>query len=202
MVARLANVVFQSAPPHGGRPPARGQFQFDLGVSIRAPARGATGAVSPRTAGTACFNPRPRTGGDSRFTAPGIVVAMFQSAPPHGGRRLRRGHSPCAGWFQSAPPHGGRPARVGAHAAPERVSIRAPARGATPTTTHRRLCNRFNPRPRTGGDLHGSLWSRRRQVSIRAPARGATRSRDRGSRVSTVSIRAPARGATDTGPPC
>ena len=84
---------------------------------------------------------------------------MFQSAPPHGGRRSdqrdgqwhvslevsirapARGATSRIGWthartpsrFQSAPPHGGRPWRSPG---------RAPAR-VNPC---------FNPRPRTGGD--------------------------------------------------
>ena len=89
--------VFQSAPPHGGRPEQASCRSFILGVSIRAPARGAT--CSGRI---------------------GLAGRTFQSAPPHGGRRgavLERvsirahGGRHRAGdtTFQSAPPHGGRP---------------------------------------------------------------------------------------------
>ncbi len=56
-----------------------------------------------------CFNPRPRTGGDT-FGANGLVIDP---------------------WFQSTPPHGGRhPLCVVVEAFPV-VSIHAPARGAT-----------------------------------------------------------------------
>ena len=199
---------------YSGRPPR--------GVSIRAPARGAT----PESCARAIQH---------------LFLAAFQSAPPRGGRRGRPSatHQPvsmlacscstsdvldrfnprpreggdvmalltvargrfnvAARWFQSAPPRGGRP---------QEVSIRAPGR---------RCCRPDgNPRPREGGDLR----VRRQIVSIRAPARGATidefhphqiqgkfqsapprGGRRLGSRsipvgVGCVSIRAPARGAT------
>ena len=59
---------FQSAPPHGGR---------------------LSGEVFSIIAQNWCFNPRPRTGGDTYMCcAPmGLVGQKFQSAPPHGGRR-------------------------------------------------------------------------------------------------------------------
>ena len=79
---------------------------------------------------------------------------MFQSAPPHGGRRQvdaqLRGkaavsiRAPARG-ATSVPHH---PTRLGS------VSIRAPARGATSKharDTSAESC--FNPRPRTGGDV-------------------------------------------------
>ena len=120
---------FQSAPPHGGRLvavtfyPGPNEFQS-------APPHGGrrvTGLsrFSPRRR----FNPRPRTGGDSRAPRTRREYA-FQSAPPHGGRRAGR------------PPQGrDRP-----------VSIRAPARGATTATAPSSCRAGFNPRPRTGGD--------------------------------------------------
>ena|ERR1700735_1033036 len=78
------------------------------GVSIRAPARGATWPT-------------------------GLAVAYcgFRSAPPHEGRRgvskLKMGKY----WFRSAPPHEGRQGARVVSAASDPVSIRAPARGAT-----------------------------------------------------------------------
>ena len=70
------------------------------------------------------------------MTASQRVKQVFQSTPPHGGRRV--GHEPVERWlrFQSTPPHGGR--------------------------RHRLPCSHFvrdgfNPRPRTEGDFgyHG-----------------------------------------------
>ncbi len=126
-----------------------------------------------------CFDPRPRTGGDQLTQQPLTVERLFRSAPPHGGRHA-----------------------VGLRGADrKRVSIRAPARGATAHPHWLRF----------GGG-----------VSIRAPARGATAAKGApglrlnpfrsapphggrprrvrpGLPVRGVSIRAPARGATSVG---
>ena len=120
--------------------------------------------------------------------------------------------------FRSAPPRRGRHCRAFGRGLFSKVSIRAPAKGATQACKH---CDRgsafrsapprggrprqrcvsgrrfgFDPRPREGGDTRGvgALWSHR--VSIRAPARGATSALSDTRQKSLVSIRAPARGAT------
>jgi len=120
---------FQSTHPHGARPGFYRAHVFAVGVSIHAPARGATGI-------SASLRP----------------YAWFQSTRPHGARRAgcsdARGdshvsiHAPargatqcCRSWCRNY-----------------QVSIHAPARGATaglrvPTTT-----TGFNPRARTGRD--------------------------------------------------
>ncbi len=149
---------FQSTPPHGG-----GDFLYCLvhllacGFNPR-PRMGGDPleyvAVSPTTG----FNPRPRMGGDC-FTGLRYSDAVFQSTPPHGGRRLVAEivapvvtvsiHAPAwgatwRGWFcclvaaefQSTPPHGGRQLW--------RVSLR--------------WREGFNPRPRMGGDLSSSRF--------------------------------------------
>ena len=144
---------FRSTPPHGGRPTRVRSCRPRLDVSIHAPARGATIAAVRRA------------------RQPGV----FRSTPPHGGRpgvcgTVRRPH-----WFRSTPPHGGRRGFVD-RAVPRRaVSIHAPARGATngrvvvdinhtfrstPPHGGRRFGyglaarrRRFDPRPRTGGDV-------------------------------------------------
>ena len=55
--------------------------------------------------------------------------------------------------FQSAPPHGGRRYTLVINSFRSDVSIRAPARGATRSAPRLRASiQRFNPRPRTGGD--------------------------------------------------
>src|SRR5260370_105880 len=124
---------------------------------------------------------------------------MFQSTPPHGGRRfLRRSedqgfdvsiHAPARGATSLAAGPPQRDQRVSIHA-PARgattrgwgdrhlvpiVSIHAPARGATSAAGGKR-CQQssFNPRPRTGGDLCGYAVPKIGHVSIHAPARGAT----------------------------
>ena len=78
----------------------------------------------------------------------------FQSTRPHGAR-LDLYHGDCIEvMFQSTRPHGARPGGLYIGGLPERVSIHAPARGAT-----------FPGRPDRA--LHVP-------VSIHAPARGAT----------------------------
>ena len=123
----VVSKVFQSTPPHGGRPLQKTITVAD-GVSIHAPARGATVVSTSSWSCQRCFNPRPRTGGD-QSSANGNST-RFQSTPPHGGRRL-----------------------LGRHSQRLRVSIHAPARGAT-SQLHLSRPLRFNPRPRTGGDAN------------------------------------------------
>jgi len=41
--------------------------------------------------GDYCFNPRPRAGGDGKSAVATLVMKLFQSTPPRGGRRLWRG---------------------------------------------------------------------------------------------------------------
>src|SRR5579883_2023471 len=105
-------MLFQSTPPHGGRP-ARPRRRY-----------------SPEGS----FNPRPRTGGDLLPSETSERDGPFQSTPPHGGRPDDQAglgdrvevsiHAPARGAtphalhrmtlpaFQSTPPHGGRPARA------------------------------------------------------------------------------------------
>ncbi len=144
---------FQSTPPHGGRRPGQGPHRVREGVSIHAPARGATcprpagsrhlpvsihaparGATRPACPAVArprCFNPRPRTGG---ATIDGVLRRQVRQvsihAPARGATRpMTLTGRPSS--FQSTPPHGGRPAR---------------------STSGDEHTTRFNPRPRTGGD--------------------------------------------------
>jgi len=77
------------------------------------------------------FNPRPRTGGDLK--AEWILKQLLCFNP-----RPRTGGDPSFPELQPVP----------------RVSIHAPARGATLSfAIHPRRFDSFNPRPRTGGDL-------------------------------------------------
>ena len=79
----------------------------------------------------------------------------------------------------------------------KRVSIRAPARGATRRHRHQgQASGRFDPRSRAGSDGTRADGAVPALVSIRAPARGATPIPRVSRVVGLVSIRAPARGAT------
>ena len=188
-------VVFQSAPPRGGRLQRDGTFELNGGFQS-APPRGG--------------RPGRNSGSASR--------SRFQSAPPRGGRHLWPGAPRIGDCFNPRPREGGdRPVRI--PRPPVRVSIRAPARGATScrgcglieacvsirapargATSSRALSirsSRFQSAPPRGGrpsrrnSLNGGSI-----VSIRAPARGATRLTVACGTVASVSIRAPARGAT------
>ena len=121
------------------------------------------------------FNPRPRVGGDGNPQGDERYVGVFQSTPPRGGRPSHPDYAIAHCWFQSTPPRGGRPIEIdftrreikfqstpprggrrllGAKAALAfRVSIHAPAWGATGDTLV----------------YTDSGW-----VSIHAPAWGAT----------------------------
>ena len=102
-------------------------------VSIRAPAKGATACSTCARRKCGCFNPRPREGGDLGIGR--VNAATFR--------------------FQSAPPRRGRPKILLDRRSDTDVSIRAPAKGAT---------------RRQATAETATL------VSIRAPAKGATRS--------------------------
>ncbi len=71
--------------PARGATISRSRSPCSLRVSIHAPARGATAEHGAHFL-HACFNPRPREGGDGLLALVG-VVHKFQSTPPRGGRR-------------------------------------------------------------------------------------------------------------------
>ena len=123
-------------------------------VSIHAPAWGATRMKKPKLALIACFNPRTRVGCDkSRFSATRTSM-MFQSTHPRGVRPASRASSMgTLPVFQSTHPRGVRHVPQKTVVCVRRVSIHAPAWGATPA----------------------GAWPRKRsEVSIHAPAWGAT----------------------------
>jgi len=64
------SVLFQSAPPRGGRRFDQADKFREKWVSIRAPAWGATTLRSMRKSARRCFNPRPRVGGDQTWIVP------------------------------------------------------------------------------------------------------------------------------------
>ena len=120
----------------------------------------------------------------------------FQSAPPHGERRLGKtiqalgvGFNPrprmgsdlatsarlsAETSFQSAPPHGERPA-ASTYQPRSPLFQSAPPHGERPAATCVALtATCFNPRPRMGSDAAWNIPTTYRIVSIRAPAWGAT----------------------------
>ena len=78
-----------------------------------------------------------------------------------------------------------------------RISIPAPARGATHTNFVFQLAiYHFNPRSREGSDIDYYLLDYLSPISIPAPARGATPETEDVAKGGAISIPAPARGAT------
>ena len=111
-------------------------------------------------AASRCFNPRPRTGGDSLELDVQRALLVSIHAPARGATKI------AVRWFASAtrpacfnprPRARGATLTKGRNGLPvekARVSIHAPARGATRVSRSPvRSRTSFNPRPRTGGDV-------------------------------------------------
>ena len=188
-------MYFNSRPREGGDPRNRG-IPYPDQISIRAPARGATCAVSCPV-GASYFNSRPREGGDWDLLERIHRTGQFQFAPPRGGRPPVPPIISPPAYFNSRPREGG--------------DILQGCQG--------RIRHYFNSRPREGGDIHDRTAVADLTISIRAPARGGDWdllerihrtgqfqfAPPRGGRqhIGTldagdigISIRAPARGAT------
>ena len=192
------DLEFQSTHPRGVRPPASGERMDPIRVSIHAPAWGATHSwyVPYRLLWVSIHAPawgatrlvetaRPVTNVSIHAPAWGatlvsaLVLVMeqpFQSTHPRGVRRS-------AGWskyptrqFQSTHPRGVRPRRNAGNHRNLRVSIHAPAWGATQImddwVTYQDAFQSTHPRGvrHPTGDDRGHTKS----VSIHAPAWGAT----------------------------
>ena len=208
---------FQFTLPHGERPapaptaPAGEEFQFTLphgerrrgGVVIlyiyRFNSRsrmGSDAAGCPSASSTTSFNSRSRMGSDIHKAKVRPRPETFQFTLPHGERLSGRPFGASPPEFQFTLPHGERQVLRGQTAAALRVSIHAPAWGATcirpsatpPTSFQFTLphgerhvgggCDTiyicFNSRSRMGSDLHQAFCDAADVVSIHAPAWGAT----------------------------
>jgi len=147
------------------------------------------------------------------------MFALFQSTPLREGRQGKGANSATQGGFNPRPCERGdcahrriatapfrsfnpRPCERGDYAtaaveAAKKVSIHAPARGAT---LWLQLCNQKQEvsihAPARGATRRGIFCRRTQHVSIHAPARGATSWNGRWGGEDRVSIHAPARGAT------
>ena len=143
------------------------------GVSIRAPARGATILMTPVYT-LILVSIRAPARGATLLQYLECAFNGFQFALPRGERRRRRDAVRHDWRFQFALPRGER---------------QPPFRGTL-------VIARFNSRSREGSDAPFGFVEQLARVSIRAPARGATAHQcPRHCRL-VVSIRAPARGAT------
>ena len=163
--------MFQFTLPHGERPQSRqpanprGCFNsrsrmgsdltssvssWPASVSIHAPAWGATGVDSNRKITLFCFNSRSRMGSDPKTPRPPTSPRRFQFTLPHGERRGASATSTTAGRFQFTLPHGERPLRLARPAGLHRVSIHAPAWGATSLAVF--------AEGRDGVSIHAPAW--------------------------------------------
>jgi len=100
---------FQSTPLREGRHGLCHGSKHRTGVSIHAPARGATRPSWRSTMMSTSFNPRPCARGDDMQLLTDSEKAAFQSTPLREGRRLSARISPMISLFQSTPLREGRP---------------------------------------------------------------------------------------------
>ena len=167
---------FQSTLPQGER---RGEITGDYrgwSISIHAPARGATVERLQEITEDGAFQSTLPQGERHAVSARQALNKEFQSTLPQGERPLFLNNLIIFALFQSTLPQGERQHVSSLHPYSNRISIHAPARGATvsPSIGISAVSN-FNPRSRKGSDIIVSdmynicIW-----ISIHAPARGAT----------------------------
>jgi hypothetical protein len=168
--------LFQSTHPRGVRRLTKRILPNDNEVSIHAPAGGATILHLISIIETGSFNPRTRGGCDQNNHYQPDQYTAFQSTHPRGVRLSGR-HRPII---------------------LSRVSIHAPAGGATMPCSLRWANSGVSIHAPAGGATAPSIDGPSVVlVSIHAPAGGATvKAMDTDSTYVTVSIHAPAGGAT------
>ena len=141
--------------------PARGATQRRRNQATRrnfqsTPPRGGRPRRRPRTRSSArSFNPRPREGGDNISTQLFDRGLLFQSTPPRGGRHGTMQAFKDIGFFQSTPPRGGRPFQPTFPMWRLAFQSTPPRGGRLRCTAHSAKSFPFNPRPREGGDGGG-----------------------------------------------
>ena len=175
LVLCAVSTLFQFTPPRGGRRIAHGDYIVIGGISIHAPAWGATDGAYPVFVLRKNFNSRPRVGGDRKREAAERLRDISIHAPAWGATIPCPGVVPPSCNFNSRPRVGGdlRPVQRFSHLL---ISIHAPAWGATSST--RRKCTffstfQFTP-PRGGRLLPVPSPFKPIEISIHAPAWGAT----------------------------
>ena len=126
-------------------------------VSIHAPAWGATQFVSEVKDSSKVSIHAPAWGATHLGRIQWVLPDVSIHAPAWGATAMSSISIPTRTLFQSTPPHGGRRVAHDDQILEAPVSIHAPAWGAT---DHRRFTDNqagsFNPRPRMGGDVRGS----------------------------------------------
>ena len=170
-----SGTLFQSTHPRGVRLVAGDGDAVYGGISIHAPARGATLKGVHNEILRYHFNPRTREGCDT-ISIDGLGdEGEFQSTHPRGVRLLEHLSTHHLKYISIHAPARGATGRLRFIEGVCRISIHAPARGATCLP-------------------QGHIFSC--CISIHAPARGATIHQSGNLWVGSISIHAPARGAT------
>ncbi len=182
------------------RPRARGDLLQRLphhghGVSIHAPARGATRRAGGRNGGGRGFNPRPRARGDRRGPADPGRASRFNPRPRARGD-LREEVPLLLEFVSIHAPARGATLSCATNRASLKFQSTPPREGRRVYQARTRMFGGFNPRPRARGDEAFVECAQAHFVSIHAPARGATRRLPERRQLVEVSIHAPARGAT------
>ena len=191
------HVLFRSTRPRGARRKESKSLLRRPPFRSTRP-RGARQGSPRSAAGGDCFDPRAREGRDTAAGSTAPTTAAFRSTRPRGARRACSGCRRSARPFRSTRPRGARRCGQQRDGTWTRVSIHAPARGATCATPHSSPSDSsFDPRAREGRDLrtHPNViaWGMFRSTR----PRGARQTPERAGRVTEdVSIHAPARGAT------
>ena len=214
-------LMFQSTPPReGGDGSPDHMGQRTAGISIHAPreggdpwhhqgeysegrfqstppARGATVNIEWHNITNIISIHAPREGGDVVPIINILLPYLFQSTPPRGGRRAGGIIWSGAGHFNPHPREGG-DAEPADPVGGEKISIHAPARGATGGHPGQNAGGRISIHAPARGATTCSRppccrpWA----LSIHAPARGATAHAETAPSLTPISIHAPARGAT------
>ena len=144
---------FQSARPRGAR---RALFQTrlcDALISIHAPTRGATSNPSPKSSAFVNFNPRAHAGRDRR-AAGRCPMRIYFNPRAHAGRDYKWLNRRWISSYFNPRAHAGRDDDKRIIMPRMRISIHAPTRGATKSTTSTGpLDSDFNPRAHAGRDL-------------------------------------------------
>ena len=122
---------FQSTPPRRGRPDGRVKWERHILFQSTPPRRGRPGLIHNIVGGCHGFNPRPREGGDATSLCFASLTCCFNPRPREGGDLAPKQHPERLLVFQSTPPRRGRQVHHKHYRFRGRVSIHAPAKGAT-----------------------------------------------------------------------
>ena len=129
----MAHNKFQSALPRGERPHLLMTVPARFFISIRAPARGATITSHGSSRSGKYFNPRSREGSDTLSSLRVMTFSYFNPRSREGSDRMQQEIERFLRISIRAPARGATEESA-ADAAASEISIRAPARGATDMT--------------------------------------------------------------------